>query len=141
MRAFATRLIAHATHDNESSVVKARTALRVCEQMRPHLAMLMGTDGFKALLARALTLAAPQASWLRTVHLRQDGSLHEFADIETRLDPEDVIEGGGILIAHLLGLLVAFVGEKLTLRIVRQAWPQLPFDLDLDGGFDSEKVN
>jgi hypothetical protein len=142
MRAFATRLVAHATQDDESSEVKARTALRLCEQMRPHLVTLMGNDGFTALLARALTLAAPQASWLHSVHLDTgDGCLHGFDDFETRLDTEAITEAVGILVAHLLSLLVAFVGEKLTLRIVRQAWPQLPFDLDLGADPGNEKIN
>jgi hypothetical protein len=142
MRAFATRLVAHATQDDESSVVKARTALRVCEQMRPHLATLMGNDGFRALLARALTLAAPQASWLYSVHLNTgDGCLHGCDDVGTGLDAEAITEAMGILVAHLLSLLVAFVGEKLTLRIVRQAWPQLPFDLDLGEDSGNETIN
>ena len=29
----------------------------VCEKLRPHLAMLMGNAGFRALLSRALALA------------------------------------------------------------------------------------
>ena len=131
MRAFATRLVAHATQHDAPSAVQARTALRVCEQMQPHLATFMGNAGFNALLARALALAAPQASWLRTVHLKRDGSLHEVDGLETQLEPEEIAKAGSILVAQLLGLLVAFVGEKLTLRIVRQTWPQLPLDIDL----------
>ena len=72
---------------------------------------------------------------------KRDGCLHEFDGFETRLDPEEITEAGGILVTQLLGLLVAFVGEKLTLCVVRQAWPQLPFDLDLGGGSGNEKVN
>ena len=140
MRAFAIGLMAHETQDDASSVVKGRAALRVCEQMRPQLATLMGDAGFRALLGRALKLAAPQAAWLRTVHLNQDGSLRE-SDLATQLELEEIAGGGAILVAQLLGLLVAFVGEKLTLRIVRQTWPQLPFDLTLDGGSGNENVN
>jgi hypothetical protein len=109
--------------------------------MRPQLTTLMGNNGFRALLARALTLAAPQAPWLRTVQLRRDGCLHEFDDLATRLDPEEITEAAGILVAQLLGLLVAFVGEKLTLCIVRQTWPQFPDDLDLGAGSGNEKIN
>jgi hypothetical protein len=32
-----------------------------------------------------------------------------------------------ILVAQLLALLVAFVGESLTRRIVREVWPKLSF--------------
>jgi hypothetical protein len=31
----------------------------------------------------------------------------------------------------LLGLLVAFIGENLTVRLLREVWPKVPLD-DLD---------
>ncbi|HVK09314.1 MAG TPA: hypothetical protein VM597_11100, partial [Gemmataceae bacterium] len=34
-------------------------------------------------------------------------------------------EGGVEVVAHLLGLLVTFIGEPLTLRLVRDAWPDV----------------
>jgi hypothetical protein len=39
-------------------------------------------------------------------------------------------EGGVVLVAQLLGLLVAFVGERLTLKIVREVWPNLLNHID-----------
>ena len=32
------------------------------------------------------------------------------------------------IIAHLLGLLMTFIGEPLTLRLVREAWPDVLLD-------------
>ena len=32
-------------------------------------------------------------------------------------------DGGAAVVAHLLGLLVTFIGEPLTLRLVADAWP------------------
>ncbi len=37
-------------------------------------------------------------------------------------------EGGIILIARLLGLLLLFLGEALTLSLLRNAWPGAAFD-------------
>jgi hypothetical protein len=37
-------------------------------------------------------------------------------------------EGGIILIARLLGLLRIFLGEALTLSLLRNAWPGAAFD-------------
>jgi len=37
------------------------------------------------------------------------------------------------LLAQLLGLLVTFIGEALTVRLVREVWPKVPLD-DLDFG-------
>ena len=46
-----------------------------------------------------------------------------------------------VLVAQLLGLLVAFIGETLTLRLVREVWPKLPLnDLDFGRGDKNEKA-
>ena len=42
-------------------------------------------------------------------------------------------EGGAILIAQLLGLLITFIGEGITLRLVQDVWPEVAFD-DRDSG-------
>ena len=48
-----------------------------------------------------------------------------------------VIEAG---VAQLLGLLVTFIGEELTLRLVREVWPKLsPNNLDFGKGDNNEK--
>jgi len=40
----------------------------------------------------------------------------------------------------LLGLLVAFIGENLTIRLVREVWPKAPLnDLDLTQEGKNEK--
>jgi len=33
-----------------------------------------------------------------------------------------------LLVAQLLGLLVAFIGENLTLRLMRDVWPKLSLE-------------
>ncbi len=44
------------------------------------------------------------------------------------LHNDEAEEAGVMLIAHLLGLLATFIGESLMLSLVREAWPELPFD-------------
>ena len=43
-----------------------------------------------------------------------------------------------MLLAQLLGLLVAFVGKNLTLRLVREVWPNSKLD-GLDFGTEVKK--
>jgi hypothetical protein len=43
------------------------------------------------------------------------------------------MEGGALLIAQLLGLLLLFIGEGITLRLVQDVWPESAFD-DRDSG-------
>ena len=128
MRHFSRSLIAYETKENKSSKTKIPAACRVSEKLRPHLATLMGNVGFRALLLRALALANPEVAWLRTVQVTADGSLEGFDEIETQVDPDEIFEGCVVLAAQLLGLLVVLIGEGLTLRLVREAWPKLPLN-------------
>jgi hypothetical protein len=45
------------------------------------------------------------------------------------------------MVAQLLGLLVAFIGEDLTLHLVREVWPKIVVDgLVLANGEKNEKT-
>jgi len=128
MRDFAERLIAYETRGNKSSETKTPAACLVSEKLRPHLATLMGNLGFRALLSRALALANAEVPWLRAVHVNADGSLEGLDELGAQVDPDEIFEGCVVLLAQLLGLLVAFIGENLTLRLVREVWPKLSLD-------------
>jgi len=97
-------------------------------KLRPHLATLMGNGGFQALLSRALVLTNGEISWLRDIQVNADGTLEGLEAIHGRLDPAQFLEGRVVLLAHLLGLLVAFIGPHLTARIVGDIWPQIPLN-------------
>ena len=141
MRVFAERLIAFETTVNNSSKTKTPAAFIVDEKLRPHLTTVMGNVGFRALLSRALALANAEVPWLRAVHVKADGSLEGLGDLEAQVKPEEIAEGKIVLLAQLLGLLVAFIGENLTLWLVREAWPELSLNgLDLVAGDTNEKA-
>lgn len=126
MRNFAKRLIAYEARGTESfEAKKTPAAFHVYEKLRPRLATLMGTAGFRALLARALALANADVAWLRAVHVKPDGSLEGLAELEAQVDPTEIAEGNVVLLAQLLGLLETFIGEALTLQLARDLWPKL----------------
>ena len=122
-RELAERLVASETRGNKSPELKTPAAFYVFEKLRPYLATLMGSTGFHALLSRALAVANADDARLRTVHVKADGSLGGF---EVPADPEEMAEASVVLVSQLLGLLVAFIGENLTERMVRELWPKLP---------------
>ena len=133
IRAFAEHLIAYETRGHKSSETKPTVAMLVVEKLRPQLANLMGKAGFRALLARSLALASTDVPWLRAVHVKSDGSFEGLDELEAQVDPDDFFEGRVVLLAQLLGLLVAFIGESLTLRLMGDVWPRLSvnnFDFD-----------
>src|SRR5665213_1699176 len=120
MRDFAERLIACETKGNKSSETKTAAVFLVGEKMRLHLTALMRNVGFRALLSRALALATTEAPWLRAVHVKADGSLGGLDELRGQVGPEKIAEGSVVLLARVLGLLVAFIGGNLTLRLVRE---------------------
>ncbi len=140
MRDFAGRLIAYEKGGPKSSEDKTPVAFHVCEKLRPHLATLAGKAGFRALLSRALAVASAEVPWLRAVQVEADGALGGWDDSNAQGNPEEMEEGCVLLVAQLLGLLVAFIGEDLTLRLVREAWPKLALN-DLDSEDKNEKEN
>jgi hypothetical protein len=137
MRRFAKHLIVSDALANRASEADRAAAFPVTDTLRPHLAMLMGNGGFRALLARALALATAEVSWLRAVHVTADGDLEGLAEMGSLLDPTEFLEGRVVLLAQLLGLLVAFIGPGLTSRMVGEFWPQIPFQ-DRDFGKEQE---
>ena len=106
----------------------ASEALRVCEKLRLALAKLAGVAGFRSLMVRALVLATADVPWLARVQVRPDGSLEGFDESECQQGTIPNGEAGAVVVAQLLGLLVTFIGEPLTLGLVRDAWPDAPVD-------------
>ena len=74
-------------------------------------------------LSRALTLAIAEAPGLSAVQVTADGSLEGLGEFESQIDNDHAGEAGVILIARLLGLCLALIGEILTLRLVEDVSP------------------
>jgi hypothetical protein len=138
MRSIALHLINYEAPGNDSSETTDTASFQVTERLRPHLATLMGNGGFRALLARALVLASEEVSWLRGVQVNGDGTLEGLETPHARLKPAQFREGRVVLLAQLLGLLVAFIGPGLTSRLVGEIWPQLAAD-NVDFGNGDKK--
>ena len=141
MRSFARRLIDSEALTNTSSAAQPATAFPVTDKLRPHLATLMGHGGVRALLLRALVLAATEVSWLSAMQVNADGGLEGFEALGSQLDPSEFVEGKVVLLAQLFGLLVAFIGPSLTSRLSGEIWPQIPlFEQDIVREVKSEKT-
>jgi hypothetical protein len=93
-------------------------AFRVCETLRQPVCALTGVDGFRALLSRALALARAEAPIFSVLQVAADGSLQGLDKLERQNDKDHVAQGGVILISQLLGLLLTFIGEAMTSRLV-----------------------
>ena len=89
----------------------------VWEKLRQILTRFAGTDGFVALFRRALSKARVDSPSITSVGMRPDGSiigLDQISDAQS-----------AALATCLLEMLVTLIGERLTLHLVREAWPEL----------------
>ena len=107
---------------------KMDAAFRVCEKLRQSLSTLAGAAGYRSLISRALTLANKETPSPGKVQVREDGSLEWTEAVEPQQGTDEAATGGVVLVAQLLGLLFAFIGQALTLRLVRDLWPDAPFE-------------
>jgi len=127
-RQLARRLLTYEAAAGKNSEPTESAAFRVCEKLRQPLCSLAGVAGFRSLLSRALALARAESPILRTVQIGADGSLKGLDELGPPKDKDISKEGGAILIAQLLGLLLTFIGEGITLRLVQDVWPESDFD-------------
>ncbi len=132
MQNLARWLIAHERREinTNTSEVIAQTAVCVCvcEKLRKPLSTLAGVAGYKALISRALALAKVDVPSLAVLEVKDDGSLAVLNVYDPERDLDEVQNGDTALTAQLIGLLVTFIGEALTMQLVRDVWPDAPFN-------------
>ena len=133
IRDLARRLLAVEAASQSASGPHAHEAVRVCEKLRISLTRFAGADGFTSLMRRALSLARAEVPAVDSITVKPDCSmegLKEFAGDAGKSGSAG--DGGAAAVAsitsHLLGLLATFIGEPLTLRLVRESWPEASLD-------------
>jgi hypothetical protein len=135
MRDLAHRLLTYEAGAGKNSGPIESPTLRVYEKLRQSLSTFAGVAAFESLAFRALTQAKSEATDLWPVQVAADGSLQGLGEFEPQINMDKDLagefpadDGGIILIARLLGLLRLFLGEALTLSLLRNAWPSEVFD-------------
>lgn len=125
VRDLARRMLAVEAASDKSTDPRVHEAVRVCEKLQVSLTRLAGADGFEALMRRALALARVEVPALRKIEVMPACSLFEQLGADSR---EGTTEAGVAIIAHLLGLLIAFIGAPLTVHLVGEIWPAALLD-------------
>lgn len=121
----ARRILAFEAIEGQPRDPTQPAAVLVHEKLRLHLCALTGVTGYQALLSRALALAKAEAPILNTVQVTADGYLQGLSEPEPQIHRDRAQEGEVILLAELLELFLSFIGETLTLRLVREVAPHL----------------
>lgn len=126
MRELSWRLLTASRTASDSHVHEAAV---VSEKLRIPLTRFAGAEGFASLLRRALVLASAEVPALQNLKVGPEGRLEGFDQLA---DDTGTAAGGSeaavAITAHLLGLLSTFIGERLTLRLIHEVWPDAYLD-------------
>jgi hypothetical protein len=135
----ARRVLRHEAGGRAEPAALAEAAECADARLRGRLASLIGPTGYTVLVARAVRLAQTEVPALERVTIDAlatgaEGGLHGVREFARASGDAGAAEAGlGAILAHLIRLLVTFIGEDLALRLIREAWPELP-----DGQGESE---
>jgi hypothetical protein len=125
LRQLALKVLAQHAGPAAGAEALAAAAHRAYDDLARVSAPLIGEVGVDALTGRALHLAQQEYPWL--AHSREpeqaEGKFAQVILCLERQDPEVATEAVGAVFATLTGLLVTFIGEPLTARLLRKAWP------------------
>jgi hypothetical protein len=138
LRCFAESIIRYEAKMNPPSAAQQATVLPVLDKLRPLLATFLGRTGYQALILRAMIMASEEVPWLCNVEITANGSLEKFNQLAANHESAEVIDGSEVLLACMISLLEAFIGEALMLRLLHDLWPDLPRDNNFTQGNSNE---
>jgi hypothetical protein len=131
----ARRLLEYEIMAAKSPEPMESATIRVYEKLRQSLGAFAGVAAFESLASRALALAKPEAPSLGAAQITADGSIQGLGELKPQIGndrkqtgDDEADERGVILIARLLGLLLVFLGEALTLSLLQVKWPSAVFE-------------
>ena len=134
LRQLALKALAQRAGAAPCAAALAAAAQRAYDDLAQVSAPLIGQVGVDALTGRTLYLAQRKYPWL--VHTREPeqwkGPFAQIVFCLERQDPAVATEAAGAVLTIFTGLLVTFIGEPLTARLLRQAWPDAFSDASIE---------
>lgn len=121
-------MLERASGGNQTPEGLAAATDRVFSHLYRRLEILIGPAGYEALCQRALYLARTGSPFLQNVKVAISAdavSLEGLPASIRGLDLAVVRDGLVSVLAQFIWLLVTFVGEKLALSLIHEAWPEI----------------
>jgi hypothetical protein len=107
----------------------ALAARRLCERFAQQLTPIIGDAGVSAICSRSLHLAQRQFPSLVSVPAQVDGAFARVQESLQGLEPAVASDAAVAVLTTVSNLLDSLIGEGLTTRLLRGAWPG-SFDVD-----------
>jgi hypothetical protein len=106
----------------------AASAGRVYDKLAAQLSPLLGAAGVQALFVRSANLARGQLAVLDglvpAIEDATEGATRLRACLQA-LEPAAAAEVAAILFGTFLDLVITFIGDRLTVQVLRGAWPAI----------------
>ncbi len=127
MRALSRRILEHALAGHTEPEAVAGAIEGAVRRLNEEASTLIGPVGLLALVRRATHLSRREFPWLDQLEFQVGRvmALQGLAECVRTQGREQVADGATLLLSHLLELLCTFIGQDLTLRMVRRGWPTL----------------
>jgi hypothetical protein len=125
LQAICLAMLAERRQDGAGRPPPLEAAHHLLVELGAQLAELVGTEGYRALLSRALQLAANDFPVLTEVHpdREEPGRLLGLEKMNRRTAPDAGLDAIAATLGAVLWLLLGLIGEDLTQHVLDQAWP------------------
>jgi len=125
LRPFALKVLNHRAGSDTSARQLADAAQRAYDDLARVSVPLVSHVGLDALTGRALYRVQRTYPWLAPAHEATEwhGPFAHVVSCLEQQEPAVAAEAAGAMLATLIELLVTFIGEPLTARFLREAWP------------------
>jgi hypothetical protein len=121
------RMMAREAGSGATAPAIAVAARSACEQFARQMAPLIGDAGVSAICARGLHLAQRNVPGLAPIPIdASEQSQDPVALLQRSLEqqePAAATEAAAAVLVTITELLASFIGESLTTRLLREAWP------------------
>ena len=108
----------------------ADTAIDLWEQMAAQVISIIGQEGFDSLYMRSVSLTRSTYPWFSAV-LPRSKIDQRFTDLKISFEgqtPEQASIANSQLLITFTDILASLIGEQLTIRLLRLAWGEDPFE-------------
>jgi hypothetical protein len=118
------RLLAREAGTDADARTIAAAARRLCERVAQQVSPLIGDAGVAAICARSLHLTQQQFPSVAPLRSSEDDT--PFTRVQASLERQEAVVAtkAAVTVLTTAGeLLASFIGETLTTRLLREAWP------------------